>query len=489
MTDLRGSRARRIASFASLLFAAAATLATSASPPPPPAITDEAHGSLVVTPDAPIASVDVTVTASATLQAAANSDTSVRIQAGVPPPGVAIDPASAGTVVTVEALEDVDPALGNKVTIASMPAFQTRFDGTCGPGDCVRHYRITAVLADASVDESKIDWVAAAESRFGKGGATGSAPADAHLDVTAGEVATTPKDRTARAEAHSDPIRVDANHPKTTITMDVLRPPDAAVHAFEPLLVLDLPGNPVLNPSQVDVSVELQVDQTRVVSGWVSSRRQAFAGRLPRGCADPAGCRARLQLTISGRPNAPDADVAWLLHGIVVADGGREPGPFTISPPESSTISFDKPDLTARDAGAVTLAAGKSVRLKATATLDETAVPQGGSDVSGTLQAVLIVTSPAVAGAGGDAIGLALDGSYPSGATGREVRVIGVLHPLECDGRSTCRVTFDVGFGVKPSVVKPVEVSWRLEVRFVATDGTAVPPDARLLVSTAPAPN
>ena len=395
MTDLRGSRARRIASIASLVFAAAATLATSASPPPPPALTSTTQGTLVVTRDEPVASIDVSVALNAAVLSAPGQNTQVRIQAGFNVEATS-DLAATGRVVTIEPL-DVDPNAGDRAVTAPAPSFQDHIDNACGPADCVRRYRITAVLVDPKVDEAKIDWSASAESRFGQGGATGSAPPDARLSVSGGEVATIKSDSVVRAETKTAPIAVDDDHPMATVTVDVVRPPDRAGASEGPLLVLGLPGDPALDPSQVLVSVVVNVGETQVVSGWVSSRPQVFAGRLPPGCADPAGCRELLTLTIKRSPRAPAASVAWLLRGIAIARDGAKPGALAFGAPAIDVLAFDRPDLTAGATGTATISAGKNVQLRATATLDQSAVPQGAQRDVGLVQATITLTSTRVA--------------------------------------------------------------------------------------------
>jgi hypothetical protein len=142
-------------------------------------MSDGATGTIEVTAENPVATVDVSVTANAALRSALTNSTEVAIGAsfsGNSNP----DPATAMTLVTVEAL-DGPPAASTDV----FPTLRSFFDEACGAGDCTRRYRITVVLVDSEADRATFDWSATASSRFGPGGATGSPPPEARLEVTA----------------------------------------------------------------------------------------------------------------------------------------------------------------------------------------------------------------------------------------------------------------------------------------------------------------
>ena len=486
MIDSRGSRARRLASLASLLFAAAATLGTSASPPPPPAISDDATGTLVVTPDAPVATVDVTVTGNAAVQAAPTSFTQVEIRAGNLAAGS--NARIAGSVTTIEARE-IDPQTNTAgANTGTTPQIGVSIDKRCGPAECVRHFRITTVLVDPAVKEARVDWVAKVASRFGASGATGSPPPDARLDVTAGEVKTVDKGAVARAETRTDSFRVDVDHPRTDITLDVLRPPDGAVRGLGPLLVLELAGDDGLGTSDAPVQVTGYLGDVAIFGGYLRPTPEVMASSLSSGCDDAAGCHAKLTLSFTRQPRAPKAlDVSWTLRGMAIAPEGAAVGPLSLGRPTTTTVSFERADLVARATGTATIGKGENLRLRGIATLDEAAVPQGGAHLTGFLRITMTVSTPAVAGAPADAVGLSVDESFGNtGPTGGEVTGSGQVREVTCGGRSRCDVTFTAGAGMKPEA-GTVEATWTLEVRFVAAQGTAVPQGTRLLLDTAPA--
>jgi hypothetical protein len=488
VTDLRDSRARRLASFASLLFAAVATLGTSASPPPPPAMSDDAKGTLVVTPDEPVATVDVTVTANAAVQAAPGSFTRVQIRAGAFTAGAS---GASGAITTIEAREVEAQTNSTPVNIGVLPQIGVTIDKACGPADCVRHFRITTVLVDPTLKEARVDWVATIESRFGASGATGSAPPDGRLDIAAGEINTVTKASIVQAEARTKPIRLDGTHPRTVVTLDVLRPPDGAVRSLGPLLVLELAGDTSLGSSDAPVQVAGVLGDVTVFGGYLRPTPEVMATNLPPGCDDPGGCRSKLALTFTRQPRAPETlDISWTLRGVAIAPEGGAAGPLSLGEPTTTTVSFEQPDLVARATGTATIGQGANVRLRGVVTLDETAVAQGGPHVSGFLRATLTITTPSVAGAPTDALGLSVDGSYGnSGPTGREVSASGQLHELTCGGRSRCDATIDAGAGLKAGVPGTVVATWTLEVQFVAADGVVVPPGAQLLVAATPVTN
>ena len=354
------------------MLAAVASLGTSASPPPPPALTDTLTGSIEVTAENPVATVDVSLTVNAALRSAPSNSTEVAIDATNTG---GLHPAEAKTLVTIEALDGQPEA-----STDAFPSLRSFLDQACGSGDCTRRYRITVVLTDPDADRATFDWAALASSRFGPGGGTGSPPPDARLEVTAEPPVLVPADRLTRTTVTPDPVRVDAAHPRTTVTYDFTRAVDAATFGDSPRLVLRLEGD-AGDQSRGDrpATVTVRLGDVQVESTRLRDRLQFLPIVLPRTCADPQGCTEPLtvQFEWEGGDPADVIDQAWSLTGIAIAPEDGPAGPVVFGPESRTGLATDDPHLTATTSGSFDIGKDKGTFLDATVTLDATRAGTG----------------------------------------------------------------------------------------------------------------
>jgi hypothetical protein len=228
------------------------------------------------------------------------------------------------------------------------------------------------------------------------------------------------------------------------------------------------------------------------VTQYLHPGRDLNVGRLPTGCVDTAGCPVTVDVRINRHPNASKgASVSWVLRALSFAAGAAAAPPFRFGAASSEAVSFEDPALVASATGRATISAKDGLRLPTNAVFNLQDVPQGGPPLVGTLQAVLTVTTPSVAGSRPDAVRLNVDNSFGTiGPTGRELRGFGELRDVACDGRSLCPVELDAGVGLDPQFTGTLEVEWKLEVRYVTSFGLPVPAEATLGLQIAtPAPS
>ncbi len=463
--------------------AALASLGTSASPQPPPALTDTLTGSIEVTAENPVATVDLSLTVNAALRAAPSNSTEVSI--GATNIG-GLHAAEAKTLVTIEALDGPPES-----STSAFPSLRSFLDQACGSGDCTRRYRITVVLTDPAAEKATFAWAATASSRFGPGGGTGSPPPDARLEVTAELPVLVPADRLTRTTLTPDPVRVDAAHPRTTATYEFTRAVDAATVGDSPRLVLRLEGD-AGDPSgdERPATVMVRLGDVLVESTMLRDQAQFLPIALPRTCADPRGCTEPLtvQFEWDGGDPAEGIDQAWSLTGIAIAakDG---PAAQVVFGPESRTLlSTDGPHLTAMTSGSFDIGKDNFTFLDATVTLDATELGQGQGGVHGVLQGILTATSTGQDETAKTQVRILVDERAAIGPPGEPLAVTGRLVALDCEGRSRCSAV--VGFGASMGYDDPVDVhvDWTLTIVFLPDPPGSIPPDVELLLETAPRP-
>jgi hypothetical protein len=464
--------------------AALASLGTSASPQPPPALTDTTTGTIEVTAENPVATVDVSITANAALRSAPMNSTEVAIGATSASGGM--DPAKATTLTTIEAL-DGQPA----VSTDAFPSLKSFMDGACGPGECTRRYRITVVLTDPEADRARFDWAASASSRFGAGGGTGSPPPDARLEVTAEPAVLVPAERLTRVSVTPAPVRVDAGHPRTAVTYELTRPRDAATFGDSSKLVLRLEGEEGdVNVMDRPATLLVHLGDVQVATTQLRRRLQLVPITLPTTCDDPGGCVEPLtfQFDWEGGDLSNVIDQAWSVTGVAIAAKDGPAAPLSFGPDSRTALSTDDPHLTATTSGTFDIGRDNSTFLDATVTLDASELGQGLGGVRGAVQGILTATSTPEGGTPKTEVRIVVEERGAVGQPGEPLAAAGRLVPLDCEGRSRCEAVLPFGASMGYADPVDVHVEWTLTVVFLPDPPGSLPPDVELLLETAPRP-
>jgi hypothetical protein len=446
-------------------------------------LTDTLTGSIDVTAENPVATFDVSVTVNAALRAAPTNATEVSIGATNT---VGLHAAEAKTLLTIEALDGPPESSTN-----ALPSLRS-FLQTCGSGDCTRRYRITVVLTDPDADRATFDWAASASSRFGPGGATGSPPPNSRLEVTAELPALVPADRLTRTTLTPDPVRVDAGHPRTSVTYDFTRGVDAATVGDAPRLILRLEGD-AGEPGSAErpATVTVQLGDVLVESTKLRDQAQFLPISLPRTCADPRGCTEPLRINFEweGGDPAEVIDQAWSLTGIAIAAKDGPGGQVVFGPESRTTLSTDDPHLTATTSGSFDIGKDKGAFLDATVTLDATELGQGLGGVRGVVQGILTASSTGTGGTAKTDVRIIVAERAVIGTPSEALAVAGRLVGLDCEGRSRCTAVLPFGASMGYGDPVDVHVEWTLTVVFLPEPPDSLPSKVKLLLETGPRPS
>lgn len=445
-------------------------------------MTDTLTGSIEVTAENPVATLDVLVAVNAALRAAPTNSTEVAIGATNT---VGLHAAEAKTLVTIEALDGPPESSTN-----AFPSLRS-FLQACGSGDCTRRYRITVVLTDPDADRATFDWAASASSRFGPGGATGSPPPDARLEVTAERPVLVPADRLTRTTLTPDPVRVDAGHPRTTVRYDFTRGADAATVGDSPRLILRLEGD-AGDPTSAErpAIVTVRLGDVLVESTKLRDQAQFLPIWLPRTCADPRGCTEPLTIKFEweGGDPAEVIDQAWSVSGIAIAPDGGPAAPLVLGPESRTVLATDGPHLTATASGSVDIGKDNGTLLDATVTLDATELGQGQGGIHGVVQGILTATTTGLGGSAKTEVRLSIDQHSVARSVGESLAVTSGLVALDCEGRSRCPAVLWVGASMGPNDPVDVHVEWTLTVIFLPDPPAPIPAEVELRLETAPRP-
>ena len=446
-------------------------------------MTDTLTGSIEVTAENPVATVDVSLTVNAALRSAPSNSTELAIDATNT---AGLHPAETKTLVTIEALDGRPGA-----NTAPFPSLRSFLDEACGAGDCTRRYRITVVLTDPDADRATFDWAALASSRFGPGGGTGSPPPDARLEVSAEPPLLVPADRLTRTTVTPDPVRVDAAHPRTTVAYDFTRGVDAATFGDSPKLVLRLEGD-AGDPSRLERpgTIKVLLGDVQVESTTLKDRLQLLPIVLPRTCADPPGCTEPLMVLFEweGGDPADVIDQAWSLSGFAIAAKDGPAAPVVFGPESRTALATDDPHLTATTNGSFDIGKDKGTFLDATVTLHASELAQGLGGVQGVLQGILTATSTATGGTATTQVRILVDEGGVVAPPGAPLAVASRLVPLDCEGRSRCTAVMRFGASMGYDDPVGVHVEWTLTVVFLPDPPAPIPAEVELLLETAPRP-
>jgi hypothetical protein len=455
-----------------------ASLGTSPPSPPEPALTDEASGTIEVTADQPVATLDISVTASAELRSAPTNFTEVAIR----PTNNGADLATAKTIATIESL-DGDHASKTD----AFPFLTTSLDQACGPGACTGHFRITVVLMDPETDRATFDWAARASSRFGPGGGTGSPPPGARLEVKAQSPVLLPAARLTRTVVPGGPVRIDSAHPRTVVTYDVTLPSDRPAEGGSPLLVLRLEPDEGAKPGMNRPALlTIGLGSDPLASTHLSGALQIMPIPLPRTCVEPKGCPDSLNLQFDWGGGDPTnvLDQVWSLTSIALAPDASPPALFAFGAESRTVLSTDDQTLTATAAGSFDIGKGKSAFLDGTVTMDTTAIDQGQVPVHGVVQGALTATWTGEGGTAETTVRILIDETAVTGPRGEPLVVVSRLVPLDCQARSRCSTMLPFGASIDSAGAIDAHVEWTLTVVFLPDPPGSLPSNVEWLLET-----
>jgi hypothetical protein len=423
------------------------------------------------------------VTASAELRSAPTNFTEVAIRST----GNGADLATVETIATIESL-DGDHASKTD----AFPFLTTSLDQACGPGACTGHYRITVVLMDPETDRATFGWSAQASSRFGPGGATGSPPPGARLEVKAESPVPLPVARLARTVVPGAPVRIDSAHPRTVVTYDVTLPFGRPAEEASPLLVLRLERDEGAKPDMNRPALlKIGLGSDPLATTQLSGALQIIPIPLPQTCAEPNGCpdSLNLQFDWGGGDPANVLDQAWSLTSIALAADTAPPAPLAFGVESRTVLSTDDQGLTATATGSFDIGKGKFASLDGTVTMDTTAIDQGQVPVHGVVQGTLTATWTGEGATAETRVRILIDETAVTGPPGRPLAVVSRLIPLDCQGRSRCSAALPFGAAIESTGAIDAHVEWTLTVVFLPDPPGSLPADVKLLLETAPHPS
>ena len=433
-----------------------------------------------------MATLEISVTASAELRSAPTNFTEVEIR----PTASGIDLASVKTIATIESL-DGDHASKTD----AFPFLTTSLDQGCGPGGpgaCTGHYRITVVLIDPETHRATFDWAARASSRFGPGGGTGSPPPGARLEVKAESPVLLPAARLARTVVPGGPIRIDSAHPRTVVTYDVTLPFGRPAEGGSPLLVLRLERDEGAKPGMNRPALlTMGLGSDPLATTQLSGAFQIIPIPLPQTCVEPKGCPDSLNLQFDWGGGDPTnvLDQAWSLTSITLAPDDALPVPFAFGAESRTALSTDNQTLTATASGSFEIGKGKFASLDGTVTMDTTAIDQGQVPVHGVVQGTLTATWTGEGGTAETRVRILIDETAVTGPPAQPLAVVSRLIPLDCQARSRCSAVLPFGAAIDSPGAIDAHVEWTLTVVFLPDPPRSIPSDVKLLLETAPRPS
>lgn len=472
-------RRRRVAVLLVFVIGGLASIATSPPPTPPPALTSEASGTIVVTKDEPIVSVDISVEANAGLRAGGNSRTQVSIG------GFGTDPSLTGqaSMVAITPLDDAE--IGSPV--ATAPSLLSRLDATCGvTGDCLRRYRITVMLIDPDVETASFKWNASAGTHITVDGVEKTTPPDADLDITAAEPVARGADAIAVVVTPTDQLRLDADHPRSIRTVTLRRPVGPAL-GVDPgagaILRLVAPGDNDPPSYQETMTATVFAGSEQVGSARGSGSNLSVPLSLA-ACETDGGCETELRVEFDWAGGDPEfgATVDWsILAWTMSPEGAADAGALGLTTGPGVDLGPDSQRISDVTTGTFEVTRSDSqVRATATVVLDTRGLPQGGPDVAGIIQATLVASTDGDAEKG---VTLWMDGSYVEGNGGDELTVVAAPVPVTCAPKSICSVTFDLSGGTSQHDAR---FDWTLSVGLLLEPPLADPAGVTIDVATKP---
>jgi len=463
-------RRRRLASIAVLVVAGLASAATSARPSPPPVLSSESSGSLTLTRDGPVASVDLTVTANDTLLSAPGANTIIRVQRAV-----ADNATNAATVLSIVRL-DGPPDFPHTGVAPSV--FEPLSTVCQNERPCTRHYRLTAALLDPSVDGPVVvRWTAAAETRIGPdtGASQPPAPSGSVLSVTTGREVAADAERIVRAATPLADARLDAAHPRFVVPVTLIRPPSTAAGMTERTVLRWTADADHEQPYQSPrVSVGVELNGAAISRGGYGTE---FDIDLPV-CDNPAGCSDQLAVTGVWLGGVPDdaATVHWS-----IASGAFATSPDGDVPAKVTASTTPKPALQA-EFGAVARATGslvtggqRSTDRNVVATIEGLRMTGGGAASHSFVQFTL-KASTASRGHRTDDVRVGLAGWSTAAPVGTDQTFVSALTPIDCSG-GICRASAGLVASAYQAPGDDISVDWEITAKLV-TDPGVVAADA-----------
>ena len=428
-------------------------------------------------------SIEYEVAANAALRSVPTS-TRLLVQrtnpAGVPTPALPV-------LLVVESLDEN----GAAPTVGPWPFFSEYLDNLCTTAaDCVRRYRVTAILTDPSAIDAPIDvtWGLVAETITGAATAPATAPAGGTLTLTADEPTTGTQEAVDTVALPAAEYRFDASNPGFVQTVTFRRPEGAGLPggpiAAAMLRFTATPDDPATTAFPLDLRVE---DSTgRVVSGGNS------AGTSPidlAPCETAGGCETELRVIGEWLGGQPEDGVAldWSMAAFATAagagDGAIEPGTVALDAGEPIDLT---PVLAGSADGAFDITGQYGSRRNVIVDVDPALAARIG-DGRVQMQATLTAKTTSRSGST-EPVRLIMAGASDASTPGDGKLIVSRLMRVDCrDGR--CLASFSIEGSAQQNPAGDVHVAWHLSIALVATPPATIPPGASVTITVSEPPS
>jgi hypothetical protein len=461
-----GSRRRRLVAALSVVIASASLLATSASPSPPPTIVDSATGDIILTPDAPMASV------------------AMHVRLGGPPPLSAqlsvslerIEPQTGPGPLVMRVVDGTGQVVSTEVDAPIGGAREARLPTCPETGPCAADYTLIALLADPEAGPVTVTWDADAGGRY----ANDKAPAGATITLDVDPPVPVVADDMRFASASVDDLSLGAASPY------LRRSFRAAMPATDPSRPL-ASGMVLVAPWQGDaqvvyqppIAIDASVDgQSVLAQGRPTSQISTL---LPLSCKPACERTYDLDLSWTGGDPAIGASTDLQLFAWAIPE---EPGEeLSVTATGSAEVGDRSASLRAPLHITRTIEPQGRIQDVLTATLDLTGA-EPGRPFQGYARLWLDGSAPGARGNEGRVEFSLGDGPNIHADPGAPMRYASALIPLSCaSGR--CDVPIDV-LVLPEGIHLPADVDLPLEIELITEEGTGIPPGATIDYTIAP---
>jgi hypothetical protein len=424
-------------------------------------------------------SIEYEVAANAALRSVPTS-TRLLIQrtspAGVPTPALPV-------LLVVEALDEG----GAAPTVGPWPFFSEYLDNRCTTAtDCVRRYRVTAILTDPSAIDAPIEvtWSVVAETITGAATVPATAPAGGTLTLIAREPTTGTRGSVDTVALPMVEYRFDASNPGFVQTVTFHRP-EGAGRIGGPIAAAMLrftatPDDPATTAFPLDIRVE---DTTgRVVSSGNAAGTSPID--LPP-CETAGGCKTELRVIGEWLGGQPEDGVAleWSMAAFATAagvgDGGIEPGTVALDAGEPIDLT---PVMAGSADGAFDITGKFGSRRNVIVDVDPALAARVG-DGRVQMQATLTANTTSRSGSA-EPVRLIMAGVSDASTPGDGKVIVSRLMRVDCrDGR--CLASFSIEGSAQQSPAGDVHVAWHLSIALVALPPATIPPGASVTITVA----
>jgi hypothetical protein len=401
------------------------------------------------------------------------------------PAGVPI--AALPVLLVIEPLDEG----GAAATVGPWPFFSEYLDNLCvTAADCVRRYRVTAILTDPSAIDAPVEvtWSVVAETITGAATTPATAPAGGTLTLTAGEPTTGTREVVDTVALPTAEYRFDAANPGFVQIVTFQRPEGAGQ-----------PGGPIAaamlrfratpdDPAITAFPLELRVEDTsgRVVSGG-NAQGTSPIDLAP--CETDGGCETELRVIGEWLGGQPEGGVAleWSMAAFATAagvgDGAIEPGTVALGTGEPIDLT---PVLAGAADGAFDITGQYGSRRNVIVEVDPALVARIG-DGHVEMQATLTASTTSRSGLT-EPVRLIMAGASDTSTPGDGKVIVSRLVTVECrDGH--CLASFQIEGSARQNPQGDVHVAWHLSVALVAPPPATIPPGASVTITVSEPPS